>query len=210
MKSENAKVVLIACVIIFAASGLAFGQDSVALSVSPSALAAVESGGIANGQKLKVEGIVINRNDQSFTVRDAKGTETVVVVTGKTVIKKESGGWFQRDSASSGDDIRCGLRLKVDGRGNNEGQLVAKKITIEPDLKTAIALESPVRPFKEFANSTQDQMWITETERRLGQVLPIGATFCPSLTIKHCGNYRPSCAEDCGATGCPSRDECNR
>lgn len=29
--------------------------------------------------------------------------------------------------------IRCGLRLKVKGRGNSDGQLVAKNITMYPD-----------------------------------------------------------------------------
>ena len=131
MERKNTKLFLIAFVITLAASGLALGQDSVALSVAPSALRALETGGIAEGQKLKIEGIVTNQNDQSFTVRDAKGTETVVVVTDKTVIKKERKGWFHRDKSSSADDIRCGLGLKVEGQGNSDGQLVAKNITID-------------------------------------------------------------------------------
>jgi hypothetical protein len=135
MEHKNTKLLLIAFVITLAVSGRALGQDSVALSVAPSALHALETGGIAEGQKVKVEGIVINRNDQSFTVRDTKGTETVVVVTDKTVIKKERKGWFHRDKSSGADDIRWGLRLKVEGLGNSDGQLVGKNITIdEPDL----------------------------------------------------------------------------
>jgi uncharacterized protein DUF5666 len=138
MESKNIKVLLIAIVITLAGSGLALGQDSVALSVEPSALRALETGGIAEGQKVKVEGIVISQNEQSFTVRDPKGSETIVVVTNKTVIKKKRKGWFYGSRSSSADDIRCGLRLKVEGRGNSDGQLVAKNITIdEPDLKTA-------------------------------------------------------------------------
>jgi hypothetical protein len=153
MERKNTKLLLIAFVITLAASGLALGQDSVALSVAPSALHALETGGIAEGQQLKVEGIVINRNDHSFTVRDAKGTETVVVVTDKTVIKKERKGWFHHDKSSSADDIRCGLGLKVEGQVNSDGQLVAKNITIDdPDLETA----------------ENNQTRTTETERRAG------------------------------------------
>lgn len=155
MESKNIKVLLIAIVITLAGSGIALGQDSVALSVAPSALRALETGGIAEGQKLKIEGIVINQNDQSFTVRDAKGRETVVVVTKKTVIKKKRKGWFYGPRTSSADDIRCGLSLKVEGRGNSDGQLVAKNITIEePDPKTTKASESRIRFFEEPANST--------------------------------------------------------
>jgi len=138
MESKNIKVLLIAIVITLGGSGLALGQDSVALSVAPSALRALEMGGIAEGQELKIEGIVINQNNQSFTVRDAKGSETVVIVTKKTVIKKKRKGWFYGPRTSSADDIRCGLRLKIEGHGNSDGQLVAKNISIdEPDLKTA-------------------------------------------------------------------------
>jgi outer membrane protein OmpA-like peptidoglycan-associated protein len=180
MESKNRKVLLIAFVITLALSGAVMGQESVALSVAPSALRALESegidsGGIAEGQKLTVEGIVINRNEESFTVRDAKGTETVVVVTEKTEIKKERKGWFHRDRPSSADEIRRGLRLKVEGRGNSDGQLVAKNITFdEQDLKTAEALESRVDPVEKLANSTQalaenNQTRIGESERRLDQ-----------------------------------------
>jgi hypothetical protein len=78
MNSRNFKVVLLACAITLALANVGLGQDSIALSVAPSALRALATGGVSEGQKLKVEGIVINRNDESFTVRDAKGTELVV------------------------------------------------------------------------------------------------------------------------------------
>jgi OOP family OmpA-OmpF porin len=175
MKSKDTRILLIACAITLALSGAVFGQDSVALSVAPSALRSFVTGGIAEGQRLKVEGIVINRNEESFTVRETKGTEMVVIVTDKTEIKKERRGWFHRDRASSADEIRRGLRLKVEGRGNSDGQLVARNITFdEQDLKTAEALESRVDPVENLANSTQalaenNQTRITESERRLDQ-----------------------------------------
>src|SRR5215813_3921403 len=112
MESKNIKVLLIAFVITLGASSLAFGQDSVGISVEPSALRAletrgIESGAIAEGQELKIKGIVINHNDQSFTVRDARGTETIVVVTEKTLIQKKRKRWFYGPKPSSADAIRC-------------------------------------------------------------------------------------------------------
>ena len=142
MESKKIRLVLIASVITLAASGLALGQESAAISMSPSDLAALENGGIADGQKVIVEGVVMSRNDESFTVRDAKGTETVVVMTNKTVVTTERS--IHRET---GDDIRCGVRLKVEGRPDSDGQLVAKNITIESELKTGKALESRVHSF---------------------------------------------------------------
>ena len=175
MNSKNPKVLLLAWAITLAFSTVGLGQDSVALSVAPSALRALENGGVAEGQKLKVEGIVINRDEESLTLRDARGTETVVVVTAKTKIRKERKGWFHLDKESNAIEIRRGLRLKVEGQGNSEGQLLATRITFdEQDLRTAEVLESRVDPVEKQANSTQaltenNQMRIGETERRLDQ-----------------------------------------
>jgi len=175
MNSRNFKVVLLVCAMTLGFSSVGLGQDSIALSVAPSALRALETGGVAEGQKLKVEGIVINRNDESFTVRDAKGTELVVVMTAKTKITKERKGLFHLDSSSNESEIRRGLRLKVEGQGNSEGLLVARKIAFdEQDLKTAEALESRVDPVEKQANSTQalaedNRTRIDGAEQRLNQ-----------------------------------------
>ena len=141
MESKNIKVLLVATVITLAASGHALGQDSVALSVAPSALRALDSGGIesgaiAEGQKLKVTGVIINQNEQSFTVRDTQGVETVVLLTSQTEIKKKRRGWIYLPRTAGADEIRCGLKLKVQGRGDSNGQLVARSITMYPDPKT--------------------------------------------------------------------------
>jgi outer membrane protein OmpA-like peptidoglycan-associated protein len=96
-------------------------------------------------------------------------------VTDKTKIKKERKGLFHRDRASSANEIRRGLRLKVEGRGNIDGQLVAKKIAFdEQDLRTAEALAARVDPVETLANSTQamtedNQMRIGVAEKRLDE-----------------------------------------
>ena len=155
MKSKNTRILFVALAISLSCGGV-LGQDSVALSVAPSALHALDTGGIADGQKLKVEGIVISRNDDTFTIRDTRGTETMVVVTDKTKVKTVRKGWFRADRRSNANEIVRGLRLEAEGRGNSEGQLVARNIRFdEQDLRTAQALESRVDPVENLANSTQ-------------------------------------------------------
>src|SRR6185295_1807877 len=192
MKNKNMKSLLATCVITLAFSTIVLGQDSVALSVAPSTLRALENGGIAEGQRLKIEGIVINRNDESFTVRDAGGTETVVVVTDETKVKRERKGLFHRDRAATANEILRGLRLRIEGRGDSDGQLVARNITFdEQDLKTAEALELRVEPVENLAKSTQalaenNQTRIGEAEqneRRLsGQIDELGTVANASLS----------------------------
>lgn len=203
MESKNIKVLLIAIVITLAASSLALGQDSVALSVAPSALRALETGGIAEGQELKIEGIVINQNDESFTVRDAKGSETVVVVTNQTVIKKKRRGWIYIHRTAGADEIRCGLRLKVKGRGNSDGQLVAKNITMYPDPEPTKPSER-IDFFDEQANSTQ-----IPAESRFNQAQENAPLLWTIPIYQHCGKCSRVCGEGCSSSGCPGQGGCN-
>ena len=156
MKSKNTKILLVALAITLTCSGLVLGQDSVSLTVAPSAAQAPETAGIAEGKKANVEGIVINRNGDTFTIRGSNGTETVIVVTDKTKVREVRKGLFRGDRTSNANEIRRGLRLEAEGRGNSDGQLVAKSIRFdERDLFTAQALESRVDPVENLANSTQ-------------------------------------------------------
>ncbi|MGH9879793.1 MAG: OmpA family protein, partial [Pyrinomonadaceae bacterium] len=84
-------------------------------------------------------------------------------------------GWFHRDRSSSANEICRGLRLKVEGRGNTDSQLVARNISFdEQDLKIAEALASRVDPVENLAYSTQsltedNHLRIDEAERRLAE-----------------------------------------
>ena len=109
-----------------------------------------------DGQKLKVTGIVIKSNADSFTLRESDGTETVVTITDTTKIKAAKKSWFRRYKAAGASSILRGLRLQAEGKGNQAGELVATKIRFdEQDFRTAQALESRVDPVETLATSTK-------------------------------------------------------
>ena len=208
MQRKNTKVLLVAIVITLAASGLALGQESVALSVAPSALRALETrgletGGIADGQQLKIEGIVISQDAQSFTIRDAKGSETVVVLSNKTVIKKKRRGWIYVPRTTGADEIRCGLRLKVKGRGNSDGQLVAKDITLYPGPEPTKQSER-FDFFEEQTNSTQ-----VPAEARLNQAQDTAPVIWSIPTAQHCGKCSHGCGDRCTTNSCTGQGGCH-
>jgi len=119
-----------------------------------SAVFAQDNKTISEGQKLKVEGIVTERHDDTFTLRGPDGSETSVVLTDQTSIKTRRR--FQRDKTAPGSFILRGLRLKASGKGNSDGQLVARDIRFdERDLFTAQALDSRVEPVETKANATE-------------------------------------------------------
>jgi OOP family OmpA-OmpF porin len=134
---------LVTLIALAFAPGTAFGQHGNTLAQPQNAPSAIE-------------GIVTKRTADTFTVRSAGSTETVVVLTDTTKVKMVRKGLFRRDRISGPSYILRGLRLKATGRGNVDGQLVADNIRFdEQDLRTAQALESRVDPVETQANATQ-------------------------------------------------------
>ena len=156
MKIKNKQILLVALAITLACSSLVLGQDSVSLTVEPSVSEAPDTTVIAGGKKAKATGIVINRNGDTFTIRDSRGEETTVVITDKTKIRLVRKGFFRADRSSNATEILRGLRLEAEGGTNSDGHIVAKHIRFdEEDLRTAQALDSRVDPVETLANSTQ-------------------------------------------------------
>jgi outer membrane protein OmpA-like peptidoglycan-associated protein len=176
MKSKNTQILLVALAITLACSGLVLGQDSVALTVEPSVSKAPDTTVIADGKKAKATGIVINRNGDTFTIRDSRGEETTVVITDKTKIRLVRKGFFRADQSSNATEVLRGLRLEAEGGTNSDGQIVAKHIRFdEEDLRTAQALESRVDPVENLAKSTQalaenNQQRIGEAEQNAQRI----------------------------------------
>lgn len=128
---------------------------------------------IANGQKKKVQGIVIRRNDGLFTVRDVKAVATDVVLTQTTQVRTHKYGMFRGGTSYEASFILRGLRLQVEGVGNADGQLVAELVKFdERDLRMAQALQATVDPVEQLAESNQKRITLTEQndEKMLGQI----------------------------------------
>jgi outer membrane protein OmpA-like peptidoglycan-associated protein len=156
MKNKNKQILLVALAITLACSGLVLGQESAALTAEPTVSKAPDTTMIAAGKKAKATGVVINRNGDTFTIRDSRGEETTVVITDKTNIRLVRKGLFRADRSSSATEIVRGLRLEAEGRTNSDGQIMARQIRFdEQDLRTAQALESRVDPVENLAKSTQ-------------------------------------------------------
>jgi len=156
MRNRNTQILLVVLAITLSCSGVVYSQDSAAVSVAPSDSNASKVSNVSDGQKIKIEGIVTTRDANTFSVRHPGGTETSVLLTAATKIKSVRKGWFRHDRSFTASDILRGLRLKVEGRGNSDGQLVARSVRFdEQDLRTAQALESRVEPVESLANSTQ-------------------------------------------------------
>jgi len=96
---------------------------------------------VPQGQKVKVQGVVSVRRNDSFTVRDIGGAETTVILTHWTQVSSHRRG-FRGKKPYPVTYIMRGLRLQAQGRGDADGNLVADWVRFdEQDLRSAQALE---------------------------------------------------------------------
>ncbi|HLM62273.1 MAG TPA: OmpA family protein, partial [Pyrinomonadaceae bacterium] len=110
---------------------------------------------LTSGQKYKIKGVVVSKDDNSFTVRDAVGVDTTVVISPTTSIKTKGGFFGGGDKIASAQLVR-GLNLEVEGRGDTLGALAATKVRFEDDdLRVAQSIESRVGPAEERLTQTE-------------------------------------------------------
>jgi len=144
----------------FRSIALAF---TLALTISPLALAQTDNNStrarsVASGEKMKIKGVVVRRDADTFTVRDLTGNDTVVRMDDRTSVKSE-GGFLSGGTRYQATNIIRGLNLEVEGRGGSNGELVASKIRFkETDLRTARAVESRATPLEERASAAEGRL----------------------------------------------------
>src|SRR2546430_8911295 len=133
-------------------SPLAFGQDSNNNSTATRART------VASGEKMKIKGVVVKRDADTFTVRDLTGNDTVVRLTDRTSVKS-SGGFLRSGTNYGSTNILRSLNLEVEGRGGSSGELVADRVRFnETDLRTARAVESRANPLEERATVAEGRL----------------------------------------------------
>jgi len=126
---------------------------------------------------MKIKGVVVHRDPDTFTIRDLTGNDTTIRLTDRTSVK--SNGGFMRSGTNYGQtNILRGLNLEVEGRGGSNGELVAEKIRFsETDLRTARAVESRATPLEERASASENRLSEVEqnAQKMSGQIDELAA-----------------------------------
>jgi outer membrane protein OmpA-like peptidoglycan-associated protein len=139
---------------------------------------------IPSGAKMKFKGVVINRDSDTFTIRDRSRADYQVLLTDDTSIKTH-GGFLRGGKKYAVADILRGLIVEVEGRGDADGQLVAEKIRFnESDLRSAITTDTRVSPVE--ANQ----------ERIAGQMDELHAVAAEARSEAGAANERISALDD--------------
>src|SRR2546426_7144106 len=147
---------------MFRSIALAF---ALALTLSPLAFSQnstdnnqTRSRTVASGEKMKIKGVVVKRDADTFTVRDLTGNDTIVRLTDRTSVKT-NGGFLRSGTNYGTTNILRGLNLEVEGRGGSSGELVADRVRFnESDFRTARSVESRATPLEERASASEGRL----------------------------------------------------
>ena len=132
---------------------------------------------VASGQKMKIKGVVVRRDADTFVIRDANGVDTTVSLNDRTSVKT-NGGFLRSGTNYAQTNILRGLNLEVEGRGGSSGELVAEKVRFsENDMRVARSVESRAAPLEERASNTETKLTqVEENAQRLsGQLDELAA-----------------------------------
>jgi len=157
-----------------ALSPLALGQPSTQANTPTDATRARS---VSSGEKMKIKGVVVKRDADTFVVRDLTGNDTVVRLTNTTSVKT-NGGFMRSGSNYAQTNILRGLNLEVEGRGGSSGELVAERVRFnETDFRTARAVESRATPLEQRASASEGRLSEVEqnAQKLSGQIDELAA-----------------------------------
>jgi OmpA-OmpF porin, OOP family len=128
---------------------------------------------VASGQKMKVQGMIVKRDNNSFILRDMTGADLTVNFASSTKVEEKKGNPFRGSKKYSTDQVTRGLFVEVEGRGDASGSLVAEKIKFSNDAqRVALSVNSQVEPVENRVGEAETRLAETEqnAKRLSGQV----------------------------------------
>jgi OmpA-OmpF porin, OOP family len=167
----------LAIVLALAVAAFAQTNNTQTGSTSTNTSATTSARTVTSGQKMTVKGVVTRRDADTFVVQDANGVATTVALTDRTSVKSK-GGFLRSGSTYGASNILRGLNLEVEGRGNEQGQLVAEKIRFnDADLRVAQSISSRVDPVESRVGTAETRISDVEqnAQRLSGQLDELAA-----------------------------------
>jgi outer membrane protein OmpA-like peptidoglycan-associated protein len=132
----------------------------------------------AAGRAAVLEGVIVKRDADSFTLRDIHGTLYDINLTAATEVKERKSNPFRRAKNYGVTELMRGLQIEVKGHGGNSGRLVAEEIRFTQDgFQLASSLDARVNPVEQQLGAAETRLNHTEENalRLSGQVSELSA-----------------------------------
>jgi outer membrane protein OmpA-like peptidoglycan-associated protein len=124
---------------------------------------------IPNGEKEKISGTIQGRDGETMRVRTDDNSVVIVDLTDSTKVQLKSGLFHMSKKAMDVTSLVPGLRVEAQGKGNEQGQLVAEKVTFDPNsYKASRAIDTRVSPLESRAGQLEGRAG--QLEGRAGQL----------------------------------------
>ncbi len=162
MKIKSMKLTL--CIGFALAASLAWG-------VTPNART------FTDGEKSKIQGVIISREGNLMKVRFDDDSVGTVDLNDTTKIRLKSTSFiFKKTSTMNVDSLVPGLHVEVEGKGTPKGDLIADKVTFDPNsMKASRQIDTRVSPLEARTGTLEGRAGTlegraTQMEGRQGQL----------------------------------------
>jgi OOP family OmpA-OmpF porin len=119
------------------------------------------------GKKTKIQGVIVSKTNDVLKLRADDNSIATIDLTGDTKIelKRALGGRDPMDAQT----LIPGLRIEAKGKGNEDGQLVAKEVLFDRDsMRVSREISTRVSPLEARATTLEDQT--AALDSRAGQL----------------------------------------
>lgn len=124
---------------------------------------------IANGSSAKVRGIIMSRDGDLMRVREEADSVVTVALSNTTKVSLKHGLFGMSKTGMEVTSLVPGLRIEAEGTGDDKGQLLATKVSFDPnDLKAARSLDTRVAPLEARTGALEGRAG--QLEGRAGQL----------------------------------------
>jgi outer membrane protein OmpA-like peptidoglycan-associated protein len=124
---------------------------------------------IGNGLETKVRGVIQARDGDKVRVREADDSVVTVQLEDTTKVMLKHGLFNMSRTGMETTSLVPGLRIEAEGKGNDKGDLVAAKITFDPnDLRAARSVDTRVLPLESRTGHLENRAG--QLEGRAGQL----------------------------------------
>lgn len=137
-------------ILVVTLSGLLVGLGPTGLAQDKSQEQAAQTAAkvpLPKGVKQKITGVIIKRDADTFVLRDKSNGEVTVSLQGSTKVLEKKSNFLRRGKDYGTTNLIRGLTVEVEGKGNDQGVLVAEKIRFTDNAFVAVqAAETRVTP----------------------------------------------------------------
>lgn len=135
-------------IVIFATVLVAFLCTTITGSTQP----------VSSGQKVKLSGLIVGRQGETFTVKTPSEGNVVVVLTDSTKVEQPKGVFKLERERMAFTALIPGLKVEVEGVGDEQSRIVADKVKFSgKNLQEAQAIEAGLVPTEqEVKTNTAD------------------------------------------------------